>query len=326
MADQPSPTASQWLAQLAAMKAAVAALPPVPPRSPTTSDWDDDDDDDIAYEPRTSPRDIWDFISDEELDGIDFDDSGDQADGVDRGSGSAGGYDADWLATRCAEISSRRSGLDPDALQHQIIEILSGSGGGEEQRQSALTDLVGFDDLDFVIDLLSHRDSLLLRSASVAGGGREIAPGVRLLSKAQREEALRRQDRQHKFAPLAKEQRKEDEYPHVYRAFAAGNTLSASGKRFALPLGSTREEHERYEEYSIPAGKTGVLGAGRKLVEIAEMDGLCRRTFRGYKALNRMQSLVYPVAYQTSENMLICAPTGAVSSSFWGEVLWKGTC
>ena len=27
-----------------------------------------------------------------------------------------------------------------------------------------------------------------------------------------------------------------------------------------------------------------------------------------------MQSLVYPVAYQTSENMLICAPTGAVSN------------
>jgi len=41
------------------------------------------------------------------------------------------------------------------------------------------------------------------------------------------------------------------------------------------------------------------------------MDGLCRRTFKGYKSLNRMQSLVYPVAYQTSENMLICAPTGA---------------
>lgn len=26
-----------------------------------------------------------------------------------------------------------------------------------------------------------------------------------------------------------------------------------------------------------------------------------------------MQSLVYPVAYNTNENMLICAPTGAVS-------------
>ena len=44
------------------------------------------------------------------------------------------------------------------------------------------------------------------------------------------------------------------------------------------------------------------------------MDGLCKRTFRGYETLNRMQSLVYPVAYKTNENMLICAPTGAVSS------------
>lgn len=65
--------------------------------------------------------------------------------------------------------------------------------------------------------------------------------------------------------------------------------------------------------YSIPAGKVGTLGKGRKLVSVAEMDGLCRKTFTGYKALNRMQSLVYPVAYQSSENMLICAPTGAVS-------------
>ena len=69
-----------------------------------------------------------------------------------------------------------------------------------------------------------------------------------------------------------------------------------------------------YEEYSIPAGKVGTLGRGRKLVEISEMDGLCKKTFKGYKSLNRMQSLVYPVAYQTSENMLICAPTGAVST------------
>jgi hypothetical protein len=75
---------------------------------------------------------------------------------------------------------------------------------------------------------------------------------------------------------------------------------------------STADNMQKYEEYTIPAGKVGILGKGRKLVNISEMDGLCRRTFKGYKSLNRMQSLVYPVAYQTSENMLICAPTGAV--------------
>lgn len=48
-----------------------------------------------------------------------------------------------------------------------------------------------------------------------------------------------------------------------------------------------------------------------KLVLLEELDGLCQGTFKGYKSLNRMQSLVYPVAYQTNENMLVCAPTGA---------------
>ena len=45
------------------------------------------------------------------------------------------------------------------------------------------------------------------------------------------------------------------------------------------------------------------------------MDGLCERTFKGYKTLNRMQSLLYSVAYRTNENMLISAPTGAVSNT-----------
>jgi antiviral helicase SLH1 len=90
---------------------------------------------------------------------------------------------------------------------------------------------------------------------------------------------------------------------------------------FAMPcaLCSTllvqSNKKQKYEEYSIPAGKVGTLGQGRKLVQISEMDSLCQRTFKGYKTLNRMQSLVYPVAYKTSENMLICAPTGAVSRS-----------
>lgn len=59
----------------------------------------------------------------------------------------------------------------------------------------------------------------------------------------------------------------------------------------------------------------GLLRADQKLVAIDGMDGLCRNTFKGYQNLNRMQSLLYPVAYTTSENMLVCAPTGAVRIS-----------
>ena len=33
--------------------------------------------------------------------------------------------------------------------------------------------------------------------------------------------------------------------------------------------------------------------------------------FKGYKSLNRLQSVVFQNAYHTNENLLICAPTGA---------------
>jgi len=33
---------------------------------------------------------------------------------------------------------------------------------------------------------------------------------------------------------------------------------------------------------------------------------------QAYKTLNRLQSIVFPVAYGSNENMLVCAPTGAV--------------
>jgi antiviral helicase SLH1 len=62
----------------------------------------------------------------------------------------------------------------------------------------------------------------------------------------------------------------------------------------------------------VPPVRQGANYKETPLVPIEDLDSLCRGTFKGYKTLNRVQSLVYPVAYKTNENMLICAPTGAV--------------
>ncbi|KAL2142769.1 hypothetical protein VTI28DRAFT_786 [Corynascus sepedonium] len=300
-------TIAEWRAQAEAMKAAVAELPTSRSIEHTDeSDWDDDEIDQI-YEPRDGPRDVWDFISDDELDELGFD-SGDMFDGVD--GETSGAFDAHWLATRCADISSRKSGLSPTALQDQIMDIL-GTSRPEGELQSSLTDLVGFDDLDFIIDLVSHRSEIVASVASESLRDETTGQAPRLLTKSQRQEALRRRDLEHKSTPLAAAREKEEEYPHVYKTYSAGNTLSHTGAKYKLPAGSQRLEFEKYEEYVVPAGKPGTLWPGQKLVKISDMDGLCRTTFKGYKTLNRMQSLVYPVAYKTSENMLICAPTGA---------------
>ncbi|KZP00099.1 Sec63-domain-containing protein [Calocera viscosa TUFC12733] len=101
------------------------------------------------------------------------------------------------------------------------------------------------------------------------------------------------------------------QYPHVYTSGAAGAMLSATGSRFILPIGTTREDGEEAEEVIIPPAKPVPPRVGERLMPVSELDNLARGAFPGYKSLNRIQSVVYPTAYGTNENMLICAPTGA---------------
>ena len=174
----------------------------------------------------------------------------------------------------------------------------------------SLAEIIGYGDLDFVIELIANRREILKSTTLKTTSANGILS--KLQTKEQREQALNQQDYEHKNARIGPAlSREEPNYPHVYRTHNAGNTLSIGGRQYGLPEGSKKIEHEKYEETIIPASMVGTLGVGRKLIEISEMDELCKRTFKGYKALNRMQSLVYPVAYKTSENMLICAPTGA---------------
>ncbi|RDL31450.1 p-loop containing nucleoside triphosphate hydrolase [Venustampulla echinocandica] len=297
---------ARWQTQLAAMRSALADLK-LPPTDAMNASYESDipfDEDDESTS-GNSGGDVWDFISDSEEEFYSSDLNEDQFPDL-----NAGQYGPEWLTSQCLAFASRKQGLSGDDLEQQITALLA-SDSGEEELQSTLTDIIGFDDLDFVIELISHRGEITAPSSSSTKQGDSIFGGLQ--TKRQREEALRQRDYEHKHAVLGPSlNRDAPQYPHVYTSHpTAGNILDSKGKKYALPTGHERKEHDKYEEYIIPAGKVGTLGAGRKLVQVSEMDGLCRRTFKGYKTLNRMQSLVYPVAYQTSENMLICAPTGA---------------
>lgn len=100
-------------------------------------------------------------------------------------------------------------------------------------------------------------------------------------------------------------------YPHVYSSNTGGNILSAFGSRFALPAGTTRMNHDLYEEVTIPPPSQVPMRDNETPIPIEKMDAMVRGAFPGYKSLNRLQSAVYPLGYGTNENLLICAPTGA---------------
>ncbi|KAF7518489.1 hypothetical protein PCG10_010752 [Penicillium crustosum] len=303
-------TESQWLSQLAAMRQAIAdlKLPQDPPHESISYGSDIDLDIDDDYSSPGTNDDVWDIISSDDETSDDLDDL-DGSDGLYLTTGSS--YNRVWLEDKCQDLAMRSSTMDATELAQQVIATLA-ADSNDEELQMSLAEVVGFDDLDLVIELIAHRGEILSDKGPRLESQTDGLMAGRLQTRAEREHALQQRDFEHKSAALMPAQtRSEPSYPHVFKQHTSGNTLSANGKKYGLPLGSEQIEEPKYTEFAIPASKVGTLGKGRKLVEIAEMDGLCRGTFKGYKSLNRMQSLLYDVAYKTSENMLICAPTGA---------------
>lgn len=298
---------SKWLEQMATMRAAIAELKL--PTDPSVEPYGQDlvvDDGELAL--GSGDDDIWDLLSDKS-DDVQISGSLGSEQTADHFREAQLVFNEDWLAGQCKRVTETNSGLDATSLKGHV-EALLASDSDEAELQMSLAEIFGYGELDLVTDIISHREDILHRQVPQ----KPIQNGVlgRLQTKQEREEALRRADYEHKHAALAPStNRGTENYPHVYKTHDAGNTLSAHGRTYALPIGSERNDQEKYEEYSIPATKVGTLASGQKLVAIQEMDGLCQRTFKAYKTLNRMQSLLYPVAYKSSENMLICAPTGA---------------
>jgi antiviral helicase SLH1 len=232
---------AQWLAQLAAMRAALADLKlplqeaNVQHDKPYEEDLDLDEE--ISY--GNIRDDVWDFISDEDEDEY----SSDLVDGVEITTEiSDVRYGPEWLKNKCTFLAQSKQGLSAEDLHGQILALLA-SNIGEEELQSTLTDIIGFDDLDFVIELISHQKELSSAPLAVPDSADSVLG--RLQTRRQREEALRRQDYEHKHAALGPSlDRDGPQYPHIYKAHSAGNTLSAGGRKYALPQGSERQEHD----------------------------------------------------------------------------------
>ena len=78
-----------------------------------------------------------------------------------------------------------------------------------------------------------------------------------------------------------------------------------------LPANATREQDKRREEVVIPPPNRRPPMTNERLILVNELNPIGRLAFGGYKSLNRIQSIVYPAAYSSNDNLLVCAPTGA---------------
>lgn len=102
-------------------------------------------------------------------------------------------------------------------------------------------------------------------------------------------------------------------YPNVFdsQAEAKSHVGFIAGNKLVLPENVQRSDNKLYEEVRIPASDPPPLTVGNNRIQIQDLDEIGQICFKGMKELNRIQTIVYPVAYHGNDNLLVCAPTGA---------------
>lgn len=211
----------------------------------------------------------------------------------------------DQLTKECERIASKRNDMTAQELLDSIVSILS-SESSDDNLQSLLFDMLGFDEFDLISRLVTEKELFLIDMSKQ----KQEKPRRQFFT----EEEIRQQVNKPKVKTndTSEPYYSQPKYPNVFKSFDGGNMLAFNGQKFALPMGTERRQTELYDEILIPIQqKKRLRNLNEVPVMISDLDALCQGTFKGYSSLNRMQSLVYPVAYNTNENMLVCAPTGA---------------
>jgi pre-mRNA-splicing helicase BRR2 len=85
---------------------------------------------------------------------------------------------------------------------------------------------------------------------------------------------------------------------------------TVTNKQCELPEKSWRAMKKGYEEVHVPAVRS-VISKNEKLVPISDLPVWTHDAFKGMEKLNRIQSKMCETALKSSENILLCAPTGA---------------
>ncbi|KAI4303767.1 hypothetical protein MLD38_039362 [Melastoma candidum] len=244
-------------------------------------------------------------------------------------------YDLNWLRNECDRIViSSASSLPRDELAMAVCQVLDSDKPGEEIAGDLL-DLVGDTAFETVQEILMHRGELVeaihhaqlvLKSERTTSSGQSKMPSygtqvkVQTESERQIDKLRRKEEKKHRrgaeqmddsglsainFSSLVHASEKKSPFEDL---IGTGQHLLAVRD---LPQGTLRKHYKGYEEVIIPPTPTAEMKAGEKLIEIRELDDLAQAAFHGYKTLNRIQSRIFHSVYNTNENILVCAPTGA---------------
>lgn len=230
--------------------------------------------------------------------------------------------DGFWLQRLIAQ--SYPDPIQSNDLTAKSLELLS-SEADLRDLENSLAETFGYENFDLVATLTKNRDVIvwctkLARSSEDEKRDVEVAmreKGVGWILRAlagdrqtkPEEETIKTVPTKATLAPGSVAQpRKMVDIDSLI--FAQGGHFM-SNKKVKLPQGSFKRSGKGYEEIHVPIPEKKPMAADESPVQIASLPSWTHPVWGSTTALNRIQSKVFPTAFESDEPMLLCAPTGA---------------
>ncbi|RKP04068.1 hypothetical protein CXG81DRAFT_8703, partial [Caulochytrium protostelioides] len=195
----------------------------------------------------------------------------------------------------------------------RLYTVLCERSGAE--LEARLVELLGYHDMDLIAYLI--RDAGAITKALRKQAAQLVAKGR---DYEEREELHRRHAQAEHLEAVqqALERRSASNLPNVYTLDDGGGATTkdpyagfAVDAQLVLPEGAEKITEKDYDEIVLPIKHHRIPDDEAALIKIKDLDPVSQRVFHAYRTLNRVQSIVFPIAALTNENMLVCAPTGA---------------
>ncbi|KAJ1513380.1 hypothetical protein HMI54_003032 [Coelomomyces lativittatus] len=196
-----------------------------------------------------------------------------------------------WLQSACeTHLSKLLTPLFSVDTLYDLIITTTKSSTSMEDLPSLLVELIGIEHLDFIQQLLSHEHDLRL-----------LVTQPTVLSLDTSEASI------NATASVYKEK---GALPHVYLTQPC---LPVTPSQTSLPANTIRVLQTDYEAFTLPAPNPPVLHtSSSSLVDIkATLPSWTHEVFSTYATFNPIQSKVFPEVFESQQNLLVCAPTGA---------------
>lgn len=236
------------------------------------------------------------------------------------GSSAAGGFSVDWLRLRVgrlAIVDDSGAGLNAAEMALSVLSLLAHEGKTDEEIQGDLFDAFA-GDFEAVVEVLAKRKELVKGHDAVLEDCTKALDGGGIKGKGRRRRGRKgtsmEEDEEERRRPEALGgnlfEERERHFPGVQ---VQGDRVIGSTDRVGLPKGSTREVGKGYEEIFVPppVGKAVITN---QLVDVEAaflQHPELLKAMKGVERFNRLQSSVFPAAFGSDENLLVCAPTGA---------------